>query len=97
MTVTQWFVYIIHCTDGVLYTGITTDVQRRYKQHASLQGAKFFRGRKPQKLVYQESGHDRSSASKREIEIKKLTRMGKIQLILSINNQIQGLESCLFE
>lgn len=89
--INEWFVYIIHCTDGSLYTGITTDVQRRYKQHAAQQGAKFFRGHTPQKMVYQEGGHDRSSASKREIVIKKMVRANKIQLILSAENQIKGL------
>ena len=77
----NWFVYIIHCSDETLYTGITTDIERRYTQHATQQGAKYFRGRKPQKLVYQESGHDRSTASKREIEIKGLSRADKFQLI----------------
>ncbi len=76
-----WFVYIIHCTDNSLYTGITTDVERRYKQHSLQLGAKYFRGRQPKKLVYQESGHNRSTASKREIEIKKLSRANKLQLI----------------
>lgn len=82
-----WIVYIIHCSDNTLYTGITTDIERRYVQHCMEQGAKYFRGRKPKKLVYQENGHDRSTASKREIEIKKLSRVEKIQLIEShINN-----------
>jgi len=63
-------------------------VERRYAQHALQQGAKYFRGRKPKKLVYQESGHDRSSASKREIEIKKLSRENKFLLISSSHNQI---------
>jgi len=80
-SVNSWFVYIIHCTDDTLYTGITTDIERRYTQHSSQQGAKYFRGRKPQKLVYQESGHNRSTASKREIEIKGLSRAEKFQLI----------------
>jgi len=78
-----WFVYIIHCTDDTLYTGITTDLERRYAQHASQQGAKYFRGRKPKTLLYQESGHDRSTASKREIEIKKMSRKNKFHLIES--------------
>jgi len=78
-----WFVYIIHCSDDSLYTGITTDLERRYKQHSQQQGAKYFRGRQPKELVYQESGHNRSTASKREIEIKKLSRANKLQLIAS--------------
>ena len=87
----NWFVYIIYCTDGSLYTGITTDLERRYIQHAEQKGAKYFRGRKPSELVYQESGHDRSSATKREIGIKKLSRTDKILLISSIDNQINCL------
>ncbi len=78
-----WFVYIIHCSDDSLYTGITTDLERRYKQHSQQQGAKYFRGRQPKELVYQESGHNRSTASKREMEIKKLSRLNKLQLIAS--------------
>jgi putative endonuclease len=85
-SVKNWFVYIIHCSDETLYTGITTDIERRYNQHATQQGAKYFRGRKPRKLVYQESGHDRSTASKREIEIKGLSRADKFQLIASQRN-----------
>lgn len=84
----RWFVYIIHCTDDSLYTGITTDVERRYIQHSMQQGAKYFRGRKPKKLVYQECGHSRSTASKREIEIKKLSRTNKLRLIESKNNRL---------
>jgi len=79
---------MIYCTDGSLYTGITTDVERRYNQHATQKGAKYFRGRKPSELVYQESGHDRSSATKREIEIKKLARTDKVLLISSVDNQV---------
>ena len=82
---------MIYCTDGSLYTGITTDVERRYMQHVEQKGAKYFRGRKPSKMVYQESGHDRSSATKREIDIKKLSRADKILLISSMNNQMSSL------
>ena len=63
-------------------------MERRYIQHAEQKGAKYFRGRKPRVLVYQESGHDRSSATKREMDIKKLSRADKILLISSIDNQI---------
>lgn len=84
---------MIHCTDGSLYTGISTDVQKRYQQHVSQKGAKYFRGRQPQKLVYQESGHNRSSASKREIEIKKLNRVDKIRLVLSSDNQLKNIKN----
>ncbi|MDP2903063.1 MAG: GIY-YIG nuclease family protein [Methylovulum sp.] len=77
----NWSVYIILCMDDSLYTGITTNVSRRFAQHASQKGAKYFRGRQPKQLVYVETGHDRSSASKREMAIKKLNRLEKLQLV----------------
>jgi putative endonuclease len=83
----NWSVYIIQCSDESLYTGITTDVGKRYQQHALQQGAKYFRARKPKKLVYIEIEHDRSSASKREYEIKQLSRADKMILIDSNHNQ----------
>jgi putative endonuclease len=67
----NWSVYIILCDDGSLYTGISTDVERRFRQHQQGVGAKFFRSRRPLQLAYQESGHDRASASRREREIKR--------------------------
>jgi len=90
--VSDWVVYIIYCSDESLYTGISNDVEKRYAQHVAQKGAKYFRGRKPEKLVYLEEGHDRSSATKREIEIKKLSRDNKKQLIFSNRNQIQKIE-----
>ncbi len=77
---TEWFVYMIHCSDNSLYTGITTDVERRLREHSVGRGAKYFRGREPRTLVLVEGGHDRSSASKREAAIKKLPRDAKIAL-----------------
>lgn len=78
----MWTVYIIEASDHSLYTGISTDVSRRWQEHLSgRSGAKFFRGRKPQRLVYQEQLEDRSSASRREAEIKKLSRADKLRLI----------------
>jgi putative endonuclease len=79
----NWQVYIILCSDDSLYTGITTDLQRRFALHASGRGAKYFRGRLPMEVVYQENGHTRSSAGKREMEIKTLTRAEKQILITS--------------
>lgn len=84
----EWKVYIIQCSDGSLYTGITIDVAKRYQQHLSQQGAKYFRAREPEKLVYLESEHDRSSASKREYSIKQLSRKEKLVLIDSKLNQL---------
>ena len=77
----NWQVYIILCSDDSLYTGITTDVERRLVEHASGTGAKYFRGRSPRRLVYLEGGHDRSSASRREAEIKRLRLPEKRRLI----------------
>ena len=69
----DWLVYMIHCSDDSLYTGITNDLEKRFQQHLEGKGAKYFRGRQPLKVVHVEQGYDRSSASKREAEIKKLT------------------------
>jgi len=88
----NWQVYIILCTDNSLYTGITIDVARRFNQHADRQGAKYFRGRQPRQLVYVETGHDRSSASKREIVIKKLPRLEKLQLLVSDSNKVGNFQ-----
>ena len=86
----NWKVYIILCTDNSLYTGITCDIDRRFLQHGGKQGARYFRGRKPQQVVYLEGGHTRSTASKREAAIKKLPRAGKLALIASIANRLQA-------
>ena len=87
----DWQVYMILCSDNSLYTGISNDVERRITQHASQRGAKYFRGRDPEQLVYLESGHDRSSASQREAAIKKLRRTGKERLIQSERNELSGV------
>jgi putative endonuclease len=85
----EWTVYIIRADDDSLYTGITTDLTRRWQQHSGLRsGAKFFRGRKPAALVYLERGHSRSSASRREAAIKQLKRPAKERLLLEAD---QGL------
>jgi|TARA_B110000967_G_C18887839_1_gene565211 putative endonuclease len=80
----DWFVYMIRATDQSLYTGITTDVERRFAEHQSGRaGAKYFRGRSPEQVVLVESGYDRSSASIREAQIKKLSREQKLELLAS--------------
>lgn len=76
-----WQVYMLRCSDGSLYTGITTDIARRFNQHTARRGAKYFRGREPVALVYLEAGHDRGSASRREVAIKALSRKDKEALI----------------
>jgi len=85
----NWQVYIILCKDNSLYTGITTAVQRRFAQHLAGTGAKYFRGHSPLRLVYLEDGHDRSSASRREAEIKKLRPEDKRRLIESPENSLK--------
>ena len=64
-----------------LHTGITNDLARRLSQHGGRRGAKYFRGRRPTQLVYLESGHTRSSASRREAQIKRLSRAAKLALL----------------
>ena len=84
----SWHVYMILCSDNTLYTGISKDVDRRVLQHASARGAKYFRARRPKRLVYLESGHSRSTASRREAVIKKMQRCDKLQLIDSEVNEM---------
>ncbi|WP_036189286.1 GIY-YIG nuclease family protein [Marinimicrobium agarilyticum] len=77
-----WQVYIILGDDGRFYTGITTDIERRWREHTQgPRGARYFRGRRPEQLCYLESHPDRSSASRREYAIKQLSRRAKEQLI----------------
>ncbi|PHS31598.1 MAG: endonuclease [Methylophaga sp.] len=78
----DWFVYIIEADNGHFYTGITTNLDRRFNEHKTKQGgARFFHTSSAKKMVYHEPHPDRSSASKRESAIKKLSRKNKIQLI----------------
>ena len=78
----SYFVYILKCCDDTLYTGITTDLKRRVDEHnGSGKGAKYTKVRRPVELFYWEKSENRSSASKREYEIKKLTRLKKMELI----------------
>ena len=78
----DWFVYIVEAENGHFYTGITTDLERRFSEHQSKQGgARFFHTSAAKQMVYHETQPDRSSASKREAAIKKLSRKAKISLI----------------
>lgn len=76
-----WYLYILRCRDGSLYTGITTDVEKRLETHRSGKGAKYTRGRGPLELVYRETCGSHSDALKRELEIKALPREKKELLI----------------
>ncbi len=79
----MWYVYILKCADASLYTGITTDVTARVDQHNQGVGAKYTRARLPVALAYQESADDRASASRRELQIKRMPRADKLALIES--------------
>ena len=78
----QWHLYIVRCSDNSLYTGITTDLERRVLEHnTSNKGSKYTKTRRPVELVYNETHTDRSTSSKRESEIKKLSRGDKLKMI----------------
>ncbi|WP_422138829.1 GIY-YIG nuclease family protein [Endozoicomonas sp. ALC020] len=84
----NWFVYIILASNNSLYTGITTNVERRWKEHSGKKkgGARFFNGKKPAALMYLEAGHNRSTAGRREAAIKKMTRTQKEALLKEKQN-----------
>lgn len=77
----MYFLYILKCSDNTLYTGITTDVKRRFSEHMKGTASKYTRAKKPVKIVYTEKQKNRSTASKREAEVKKMTRRQKLLLI----------------
>ncbi|MEM9101186.1 MAG: GIY-YIG nuclease family protein [Pseudomonadota bacterium] len=87
-TPSLWSVYVIFCSDNSLYTGITTNIERRFQEHlTSKKGAKYFRGRKPLRVVYAQNFESRSLASKRESAIKRLSTQSKRQIILHYQRQ----------
>ena len=77
----NWTVYILECRDKSLYTGITTHLEKRIARHENGNGARYTRGRGPFKIIYTEICEDRSSATKRELFIKALSRTEKLELI----------------
>ncbi len=77
----MYFVYILLCADGTLYTGITTDIERRFLEHKEGKGGHYTSARKPVKILYTEEHKNRSSALKREAEIKKLSKEKKLTLM----------------
>jgi len=76
-----WYVYILKCADGTLYTGITNDLEARLKKHNSGKGAKYTRGRTPVEIVHSQQWSDKSRALKAEFSLKKKTRAQKLALI----------------
>lgn len=77
----MYFVYILQCIDQSLYTGITNDLEKKFEAHTTGKGSKYTRGHKPLKVVYTEEFPDKSTALKRELEIKSLSKSAKIALI----------------
>ena len=76
-----WWVYILRCADGTLYTGMAADVERRFRTHSRGRGAKYTRSRLPLELVYREECESCSAALRREAAIKALTRSQKLELV----------------
>jgi putative endonuclease len=89
---TMWYLYLIRCRDGSLYTGIATDVARRFEEHVGPgnKGSKYLRGRGPLKLVYQTAFDDRSTASRAEYRVKRLSK-DKKEAIVSGEIRIEDL------
>ncbi|MCU7960808.1 MAG: GIY-YIG nuclease family protein [gamma proteobacterium symbiont of Bathyaustriella thionipta] len=79
----DWWVYILRCADGSLYTGMARDLMARLQVHNAGKGAKYTRGRRPLELVYQEACPHRSAALKREYQLKRLSRSAKEALIVA--------------
>ena len=88
----MWYVYILECSDGTLYTGITTDIERRILTHNKGKGAKYTKVRLPVVLRVLFEAEDRSKASKEEYRIKQLTRLEKIQLIKNYGGNKKSVE-----
>jgi putative endonuclease len=85
----QWFVYILECSPkGSLYTGRTTDLNRRFMEHVTGVGAKYTRAYTPRRIAWWEGGHDASSSGRREAQIKKLTRAEKLALVNGVSTKI---------
>lgn len=80
----SWFVYMIRCLDGSLYTGCTNHIIRRWNEHLEGKGAKYLKANKPKLMVFVEEHPDRSDAAKREYEIKQYSKKKKEDLIRSI-------------
>ena len=84
----MWYLYILKCGDGTLYTGITNDLEKRLEAHRSGKGAKYTRGRGPLELVYQETCDSHGEALRREHSVKKLSREEKLTLIFQKKSDI---------
>ena len=83
MASTGWFCYLLECADGTLYAGITTAVHRRLSAHNVGSASKYTRARRPVRVVHTEEWPDRSSATRREHALKKMSRAAKLALVLA--------------
>lgn len=93
----QWWLYMLHCADGSLYTGISTEPLRRFQEHnASNKGARYTRARRPVVPVLVTPAGDRASASRLEAAVKKLSRQEKLQLLAALEAQTQGRPGSLW-
>ena len=77
----KWFVYILNCADGTLYTGITNDLDRRIKAHNAGTASKYTRVRRPVSIAYSEEVETKGDALRRELQIKRLTRSEKMAIV----------------
>ena len=77
----HWYLYILRCGDGTLYTGVAVDVEKRFAMHCAGKGAKYTRGRGPLRIVYRESCGTHANALRRELEVKAMRREEKEKLI----------------
>lgn len=77
----MYYIYLLQCENNSIYTGIAIDVEKRFQEHLSGKGAKYTRANKPIKILYTEKCQDKSTAMKREIEIKRLSRVEKLKLV----------------
>jgi putative endonuclease len=83
-----WYVYMIRCSDASLYTGVTTNIERRFKEHQeSKKGSKYARAKIPLRVVYDETHNSRSEAQIREAQIKKMTKVEK-EALLKIRKKV---------
>lgn len=92
----SYWVYMLRCGDGSLYTGIALDVDRRLAVHQSGKGAKYTRSRRPLAVVYREELPDKSAALRREIAIKRLTHAEKLELISSQTEKLVPFQDPCF-
>lgn len=92
----MYYLYILECGDKTLYTGITTDLDRRFKEHTSGSGSRYALARRPVRIVYSEICASRSEASKREAEVKRWPRSEKLRLITEGKQKSTPVGECSF-